>query len=98
MEKLVRDKIPDIITESGNIPQIHIANNEEFKQKLLEKLKEEVDEFVNKPSLEELADIQEIIDCVCKTFSLDPREVRKVQTTKRSKRGGFSKKIILENI
>ena len=54
--KLVRDKIPKIIEKDGQTPVIHIANKKEYKQKLLEKLQEEVDEFLKDQNQEELAD------------------------------------------
>lgn len=96
--KLVRDNIPDIIALSGKRPQTHIATNDEYKQKLLEKLYEEVNEFTQEPSLEELADIHEVLEAICTTYSLNINEVKNVQKTKKEKRGGFSKKIILDSI
>ena len=55
--KLVRDKIPEIIKADKQTPITHIANQKEFKQKLLEKLQEEVGEFLKEQNTEELADI-----------------------------------------
>ena len=55
--KLVRDKIPEIIKSEGTVPITHIASDEEYKQKLKAKFQEEVDEFLEDNNKEELADI-----------------------------------------
>lgn len=62
--KLIRDKIPDIIKRSGGNPIIHIANGSEYLEKLNEKLKEEVSEFINENNEEELVDILEVIKVI----------------------------------
>ena len=58
--KLIRDKIPAIMTEKGKSFSIHIASRKEYEQKLKEKLLEEVNEFLEDPCLEELADVAEV--------------------------------------
>jgi len=89
--KLIRDKIPEIIKNNGDTCLTHIASEEEYKQKLVEKLQEEVDEYKKDPSLEELADILEVI------YALgDKEEMEKIRKQKFEKRGGFSKRIILD--
>ena len=44
MGKLVRDLIPNIIKEKGEIPKIYILSEQEFKKELDRKLLEEVNE------------------------------------------------------
>jgi predicted house-cleaning noncanonical NTP pyrophosphatase (MazG superfamily) len=62
-DKLVRDKIPEIIKNSNRIPECKILDeDEEYTQYLIRKLQEEVQEFMENPCVEELADIKEVVD------------------------------------
>lgn len=96
--KLVRDKIPEIIKRKGKEPIIHIANKKEYWQGLREKLKEEVDEFLKKLNKEELADILEIIYAICDFKEINKNNLENLRKKKVKERGGFKKKIILEEV
>jgi len=96
--KLVRDKIPEIIKRNKKNPIIHIADEEEYWEKLKEKLKEEVNEFLEESNEEELADIFEVIDAICDFKKFNKEEIKIIQKEKAEKRGGFKKKIILEKV
>ncbi len=95
-DKLVRDKIPEIIKSKGGVAITHIANDAEYWQKLKEKLQEEVSEFIEAQNIEEMADILEVIDAIfiCKNFN--EQELKKVKENKARERGRFDNKIILE--
>jgi predicted house-cleaning noncanonical NTP pyrophosphatase (MazG superfamily) len=94
--KLVRDRIPEIITNKGAIPITHIADNQEFIEKLEEKLQEEVNEFLESKNTEELADILEVVHAICKTKNVSIEDLEKIRKLKAEERGAFAKKIILE--
>jgi predicted house-cleaning noncanonical NTP pyrophosphatase (MazG superfamily) len=94
--KLVRDKIPEIIKSKGGIPITHIADDTEYAEKLKEKLQEEVAEFLQDEGIEELADILEVIDAICDFKNFDKEELQNVKNKKAEERGIFKSKIILE--
>lgn len=97
-QKLVRDKIPDIIISQGKTPKIHIASNKEYFYALKNKLKEEVSEFINDENGEEIADILEVIYAICHYKKYKLKDIEKIRIAKFKSRGGFSKKIILDSI
>ncbi|MHA1758836.1 MAG: hypothetical protein ACTSVV_18865 [Promethearchaeota archaeon] len=94
--KLVRDKIPEIIKNKGAVPITHIADDEEYWQKLKEKLQEEVDEFLKDSNEEELADILEVIYAICDFKNFDKEKLELLRKKKVEERGGFKDKIILD--
>lgn len=94
--KLVRDKIPEIITAKGEKAETHIADDAEFLVKAKEKLGEEVTEFLDSGEVDELADLLEITYATAAALGVSEAELDKIRQEKRDKRGGFKKKIILE--
>ena len=94
--KLVRDKIPEIIKHKGAVPITHIAEDEEYWQKLKEKLQEEVNEFLKDSNEEELADILEVIYAICDFKNFDKGKLELLRKKKAEERGGFKDKIILD--
>lgn len=96
--KLVRDKIIGIIESKGETTSYHIAKtDEEYWIKLKEKLEEEVDEFLRDESVSEIADVLEVIDAICAYKGFSKEEVGAVKKKKKDERGGFEKRIILED-
>jgi len=94
--KLVRDKIPEIIRSDNKEPVTHIAEGQEYEGALVLKLQEEVDEFLENPSVEEIADILEVLEAVCVLKGVDLSNLAAVRQKKAEERGGFGKRIILE--
>ena len=98
MNKLVRDKIPEIIVSNGKSCQTRILDHAEYIQKLEEKLGEELAEYLESKEPEELADLLEVIDAVILATGHTKEEILAIQAEKRATRGGFEKKILLEEV
>jgi len=96
LNKLVRDKIPEIIKKKGAVPITHIASDEEYWKKLKEKLQEEIDEFMKDSNEEELADILEVVYALCDYKKIDKKQLEMLRKKKAEERGGFKDKIILD--
>src|SRR5437773_492530 len=94
--KLVRDKIPSLLKSKGIPYKSHIADEGEYWAKLKLKLGEEVAEFTTEESIEEMADIFEVVHAINQAKGWSWDEVDKVRQKKFDDRGGFEKKIILE--
>lgn len=93
--KLVRDNIPDIIRDKGEIPTVEILSDERFLLELNKKLDEEVSEYQESKELEELADILEVVYAICEAQGHTADELDKLRNKKSTERGGFSKKYFL---
>ena len=96
--KLVRDKIPEIIEASGKSCSIRCLGLEEYVVALEQKLNEEVAEYQSDKNLEELADVLEVLQalCVAKGYSLDELELLRKEKAK--ERGRFENRIFLEYV
>ena len=98
-DKLVRDKIPEIIEASGKKYVIENCNSpQEINRRLIEKLEEEGNEFLESNEIEELADLLQIVYSLIENNSWELGDIEKIRTEKQAARGGFSKGIILKKV
>ncbi|WP_306973674.1 nucleoside triphosphate pyrophosphohydrolase [Alkalibacillus salilacus] len=101
-QKLVRDYIPEVIENTGKSYSTRVLNTEEYVDSLKKKLYEEVGEIHEadntKEVLEELADALEVIHALAKVHNADIGEIEEIRQKKASERGGFDKKIFLEEV
>lgn len=93
--KLIRDRIPQIIENSGKTCLTRTLSEEEYLAMLDEKLSEELAEYQQDKSMEELADLLEVIMAVAKARGSSFEEVEAIRHKKAAERGGFEKRILL---
>lgn len=96
--KLVRDKIPEIIGASGKTCRTEFLSDDEYLKMLDAKLDEELAEYHKDQNIEELADLIEVIYAAAKARGYSLEDLEKVRAEKASKRGGFGKKILLKEV
>ena len=96
--KLVRDKIPEIIEASGKTCETEILSDEEYLQMLDKKLDEELAEYHQEQNIEELADLLEVLYATAKARGYSIEELEHVRLEKQKARGGFDGKILLKSV
>ncbi|WP_284035609.1 nucleoside triphosphate pyrophosphohydrolase [Neobacillus sp. 114] len=100
--KLVRDKIPEIIESTGKKCSCKVLNDDEYIKALQEKCYEELDEYVssttNTETLEELADLLEIFHSLADYYGFSIEQVEEIRKRKLEQRGGFKDRIYLINV
>lgn len=98
--KLIRDKIVDIIEKDGKKAIVSTLNDEQYKIELLKKLLEEANEVAissnSNEMLEELADVLEVIRYLAKINGKELNDIVAIADEKKEKRGGFDDKVFLE--
>jgi len=97
--KLIRDRILEIIKEAGKKPFSRVLNKKEYLEEIKKKITEEAKELVmaksRKEVINEIVDIQELIDLIISELSLTKSQIKKQQKIKNKKRGGFKKRLFL---
>ncbi len=97
--KLVRDRIPEIIKNKWDFPKVRILSDSEYSKELYKKLQEEVDEFLISPdNIEELADIMEVLYAICDFKKISVNEIEKIRLKKKEKKWWFNRRIFLEEV
>lgn len=103
--KLIRDKIPEIIEKAGKQCEIEVLDDKQYLEKLVEKLQEELGEFLvefnsenDENAIKELADLQEVIYAIVRAIGLDIAAFEKIRESKVSKNGAFEKKLLLKHV
>jgi predicted house-cleaning noncanonical NTP pyrophosphatase (MazG superfamily) len=91
--KLIRDRIPEIIEASGKKAQVEQLSEVDYKKYLYQKLLEELQEFYEDESVEELADLLEVIYAVARVQGKSPEDLEAVRRKKLEERGGFERRL-----
>lgn len=96
--KLIRDKIPQIIEAAGDRYEVRVMGKREFEKELKKKLVEEASELVKTPRkdlLNEMADVLELLKSIADFYKIDFKLLEEKQIQKRKERGGFKKRLFL---
>ncbi len=93
--KLVRDKIPDIIRGNGDKPVTRKLDANSFKRELWRKLQEEIAEFLESQKVEELVDILEVVYTLASLEGICSSQLEEMRKQKRGENGGFDNQIFL---
>lgn len=96
--KLVRDKIPEIIESAGKTCKVETLSDEEYLKMVDAKLEEELAEYHREQNIEELADLMEVIYAAAEARGYSAEELEAVRVSKVENRGAFKKKILLKEI
>lgn len=95
-DKLVRDKIPEIIESSGNKCDIVKVSDDVALEYLYNKLNEEVGELLEDKNLDEIADVMEVLFAIGSKYGYSENEILDRRNQKKNSRGSFEKNIILK--
>jgi predicted house-cleaning noncanonical NTP pyrophosphatase (MazG superfamily) len=96
--KLVRDRIPEVIRKNGTPCEFVVMDDAEYRKRLCDKMREELEEFSLDPSVEEAADMYEVFLAMLEEWGLSLADVLQEADWKRNERGGFGEKILLKKI
>ena len=96
--KLVRDRIPEIIETSGNTCVTEILSDEDYLKMLDAKLDEELAEYHADQNIEELADLMEVIRACAVARGYSVEELEQLRAEKAAERGGFEKRFLLKEV
>lgn len=95
MEKLVRDKIPELLASQNIIFNTRQASNQEFWHLLFIKLQEEIVEFAQNPTVEELADIIEVVYALGAICNISETKIALERMSKKAAKGSFNDRVVL---
>ena len=96
--KLIRDRIPEIIAASGKTCVTEVLSDADYLRMVDAKLDEELAEYHQDRNLEELADLLEVIRAAAAARGYSAEELEQARAEKYEKRGGFEKKLLLKEV
>lgn len=96
--KLIRDRIPEIVEAKGSKAIVEILDAESYGKYLDIKLGEELKEYLEDGSVEELADLVEVVYALLEVKGVTLEEFEKIRTAKAEERGAFKKRLLLKEV
>jgi len=99
--KLVRDRIPEIIEKADKVAAYRHLDDLEFREALRAKVVEEAEELAaaSEDTLPtELADLAEVFDAVLRAYNVTNEDLQALRAERNAERGCFEKRIFLESV
>lgn len=99
--KLIRDKIPQIIEATGKKAKVRILEEKEYIKMLTIKLQEELDEYKvasGEEQIAELADLVEVVYAILNNRNVSIEDFEKIRLSKKDERGGFEERLLLNSV
>lgn len=96
--KLIRDKVPEVIAKNGQLAAIRTLSDDEFSQELEKKLQEEVAEYLQDKTADELIDIMEVVYALGEQRGHTPESLERLRLKKAQTRGGFDERLFLMSV
>lgn len=96
--KLIRDKIPELIEERGRQVSTKKLSEDEYLQALIDKIVEEINDYRSSENEEEIADIYEVLDCLVELKEYEPMHIDYLRMKKRDAQGSYKDRILLEYV
>ena len=97
-DKLIRDKIPEVIEATGSKAVVEVLDDERYQKYLERKLGEELKAYLEAGSIEELADLIEVVYALLESRGISLEEFERIRVAKVEKRGAFKKKLLLREV
>ncbi|WP_232701381.1 nucleoside triphosphate pyrophosphohydrolase [Halobacterium wangiae] len=97
-DKLVRDRIPEVVREDDETPVTHRVDGEAYRDRLADKLLEEATEYAESRAVEELADVLEVVAAIREARDVSSEELEAIRAEKAAERGGFTDGVVLERV
>ncbi|WP_257299430.1 nucleoside triphosphate pyrophosphohydrolase [Haloarchaeobius sp. FL176] len=97
-DKLVRDRIPEVVRENDETPVTHTVDGEAYRERLREKLVEEATEFRDDPTVEELGDVLDVVAAIREAEPVDEGDLQRKRRAKAAQRGGFEDGVVLDRV
>lgn len=97
-DKLIRDRIPEIIEKHGNKAIVEVLDKQNFPKYLKLKLAEELQEYLASDNVEELADLVEVVYALLDCAGVSRAEFEAIRKAKLEDRGGFKEKLLLKEV
>jgi len=95
-DKLVRDRIPEVIEASGKKYSVRQLTTSDLKEYAFKKLREEIEEFIENPCADEAADVMEVMSLICNRMGIKEQTILAEAIAKRVSKGGFQMGFILD--